>query len=160
MSLKHHHMMPVVIMWCSDDIMLFLVRMSAHVPGQLSGSIHSEWRCWSRCSNLFWWEENCGPRHIPWHSPPGTSTHPCAKSARIQFIKNILKTYLIIGMQKHLVNILASLTIYNFIFSQYQSSACSTLAGIIQNCCQIQCLIQCRDFTVYFWVIVYSVVSH
>ena len=26
--------------------------------------------------------ENCDPRHIPWHSPPGISMYPCIKPAR------------------------------------------------------------------------------
>ena len=45
-----------------------LMGMSAHVPGQLSRSSHSEQRHWSRCSSpSFLGERNGGLRHIPWH---------------------------------------------------------------------------------------------
>ena len=71
-----------------------LVGMSVHVPGQLSRSSHSEWRCWSRCSSPFFWGgRNCGHSCIPWHSPTGTSKCPHIKSARIHFIKKHVENY-------------------------------------------------------------------
>ena len=89
-----------VIIWCltsSHDAPVMSCSfwqecLHMHLEGMLSRSPCLEWRCWSRCSySCFLEQDNVAHRCILWHSLPGTSTCPCVKPARIQFIVHIKK---------------------------------------------------------------------
>ena len=92
MSLEHHYMMSNIIMWCPDDVMLFLVGMIAHAPGRYAEQISLLGVAMPKqtLSFSFCRVRNCGPctygDTLPW-------VLQCAPASNQLGYNLLLKTY-------------------------------------------------------------------